>query len=243
MQEIRKMSLILNILLSVFLLVALFGVWKVSNTNSRLREKIQELRKVRRVNADYKEHINASTYASNYQGQEFPKLQLKNINGDWISTDFSKTGKGLVMVFKPQDCQPCLITQIKLLEHVYQSRDPSKRFPIYAFANAPAEVLKRYKKSFNLHYELLPDTENLLFQNQVLTHRTPAIFLVNNKNTITHCHLPSKNRPQNTVLFFGVLQRHLPLQKPLLKDHLKGLTYSQIIAKEFDTAPLSTFIY
>lgn len=85
MQEIRKMSMILNILLSVFLFVALFGVWKVSNTNSRLREKIQELRKVRRVNADYKEHISASTYASNYQGQEFPKIQLKNINGDWIS--------------------------------------------------------------------------------------------------------------------------------------------------------------
>lgn len=240
MQELRKMSLILNILLSVLLVVALFGIWKLRNTNSGHWKTIRELRI---ENADYKEHINTSTYASNYQGQEFPKLQLKNINGDWISTDFSETGKGLVLVFKPQDCQPCLITQIKLLEHVYQNQDPAKRFPIYAFANASAGVLKRYKRSFNLHYELLPDTENMLFQNKVLTHRTPAIFVVNKKNIITHCHLPSKDRPQNTVLFFGVIQKHLRLQKPLLNDHLKGLIYSQIIAKDFDVAPLSTFIY
>ena len=240
MQEIRKMSLILNILLFVLLLVALFGIWKLRNTNARRWEEIRDLRK---ENADYKEHINASTYASNYQGQEFPKLQLKNTNGDWISTDFSKTGKGLVLVFKPQDCQPCLITQIKLLEHVYQNQDPEKRFPIYAFANASAGVLKRYKRSFNLHYELLPDTENMLFRNELLTHRTPAIFVVNKKNIITHCHLPSKDRPQNTVLFFGVIQRYLPLQKPLMNDHLKGLTYSRIIAKNFDISPLSTFIY
>ena len=235
MPELRKISLILNILLSILLLVALFGIWK-----SRRWEEISELRK---VNADYKEHINASTYASNYQGQEFPKLKLKNINGDWISTDFSKTGKGLVLVFSPQDCQPCLITQIKLLAHVYQNQDPSKRFPIYAFANASTGALKRYKRSFNLHYELLPDTENLLFENKLLTHRTPAIFLVNEKNLITHCHLPSKDRPQNTVLFFGVIQGHFQLQKPLLNDHLKGLTYSQIIAKDFDTNPLNIFIY
>ena len=240
MQEIRKMSLILNILLSIFLLVALFGIWKLRNTNARRWEEIRDLRK---ENADYKEHINASTYASNFQGKEFPKLQLKNINGDWISTDFSKTGKGLVLVFKPRDCQPCLITQIKLLEHVYQSQNPEKRFPIYAFANAPPEVLKKFKKSFDLHYELLPDTENMLFQNKEFTRRTPAIFVVNKKNIITHCHLPSKDRPQNTVLFFGVIQRHLPLQKPLLNNHLKGLAYSQIVAKEFDTAPLSKFIY
>ena len=240
MQEIRKMSLILNILLSVFLLVALFGIWKIRNTNARRWEEIRELRK---VNADYEEYINASTYASNYQGQEFPKFQLKNINGDWISTDFSKTGKGLVLVFSPQDCQPCLITQIKLLAHVYQNQDSSKRFPIYAFANVPASVLKRYKRSFNLHYELLPDTENMLFQNELLTHHTPAIFVVNKENIVTHCHLPSKDRPQNTVLFFRVIQRHLPLQKPLLNDHLKGLTYSQIIAKDFDDTSLSTFIY
>ena len=140
MQEIRKMSLILNVLLSVFLLVALFGIWKLRNTNARRWEEIRELRK---VNADYKEHINVSTYASNFQGQEFPKLQLKNINGDWISTDFSKTGKGLVLVFKPRDCQPCLITQIKLLEHVYQNQDPSKRFPIYAFANCSCRSIKK----------------------------------------------------------------------------------------------------
>ena len=240
MQEIRKMSLILNILLSVFLLVALFGIWKLRDTNARRWEEIRELRK---VNADYKEHINASTNAFNYQGQEFPKLQLKNINGDWISTDFSKSGKGMVLVFKPQDCQPCLITQIKLLEHVYQNQDPSKRFPIYAFANAPAGVLKKIKKSFDLHYELLPDTENMLFQNELLTRRTPAIFVVNKENIVTHCHLPSKDRPQNTVLFFAVIQRYLPLQKSLLNDHLKGVTYSQIIAKDFDTDSLSTFIY
>jgi len=240
MQEIRKMSLILNILLSVFLIVALFGIWKLRDTSTRRRQEIRDLRK---ENADYKEHINVSTYASNFQGKEFPKLQLKNINGDWISTDFSKTGKGLVLVFKPRDCQPCLITQIKLLAHVYQNQDPEKRFPIYAFANAPAGVLKRYKRSFNLHYELLPDTENMLFQNGLLTRRTPAIFVVNKKNIITHCHLPSKDRPQNTVLFFGVIQRHLPLQKPLLNNHLKGLTYAQIIAKKFDTVPLSTLIY
>ena len=240
MQELRKISLILNILLSAFLLGALFGIWKLRNTNSGHWKTIRELRI---ENVDYKEHINASTYASNYQGQEFPKLQLKNINGDWISTDFSKTGKGLVLVFKPQDCQPCLITQIKLLAHVYQNQDPSKRFPIYAFANVPAGVLKRYKRSFNLHYELLSDTESLLFQNELLTHRTPAIFVVNKKNIITHCHLPSKDRPQNTVLFFGVIQSHLSLQKPLLDGHLKGLTYSQIIAKDFDMIPLSTFIY
>ncbi len=240
MQEIRKISLVLNILLFVFLLVALFGIWKLRNTNSGHWKTIRELRI---DNADYKEHINASTYASNYQGQEFPKLKLQNINGDWISTDFSKTGKGLVLVFKSQDCQSCLITQIKLLEHVYQNQDPEKRFPIYAFANVPAGVLKRYQRSFNLHYELLPNTENLLFQNERLTHRTPAIFVVNKKNTITHCHLPSKDRPQNTVLFFGVIQKHLPLQKPLLNNHLKGLTYSQIIAQEFEMDSLSTFIY
>ena len=240
MQNIHKISLVLNILLSVLLFVALFGIWKLRNTNAHHWEEIRDLRQ---VNADYKEHINASTYASNFQGQEFPKLKLKNINGDWISTDFSKTGKGLVLVFSPQDCQPCLITQIKLLAHVYQNQDPSKRFPIYAFANVPEGVLKRYKRSFNLHYELLPDTENMLFQNELLTHRTPAIFVVNKKNIITHCHLPSKDRPQNTVLFFGVIQKHLPLQKPLLNDHLKGLTYSQIIAKDFDMIPLSTFIY
>ena len=108
---------------------------------------------------------------------------------------FPKQEKDWFWSSSPQDCQPCLITQIKLLEHVYQNQDPSKRFPIYAFANAPAGVLKRYKRSFNLHYELLPDTENMLFQNEMLTHRTPAIFVVNEKNIITHCHLCLKRSP------------------------------------------------
>ena len=145
MQEIRKISLILNILLSVFLLVALFGIWKLRNTNTRRWEEIRELRK---VNADYKEHINVSTYASNYQGKEFPKLELKNINGDWISTDFSKTGKGLVLVFKPQDCQPCLITQIKLLEHVYQNQDPEKTLSNLCFCQCPCGRIKKIQKEF-----------------------------------------------------------------------------------------------
>ena len=61
---------------------------------------------------------------------------------------FLKQEKDWFWSSKPQDCQPCLITQIKLLAHVYQNQDPSKRFPIYAFANAPAGVLKRYKRSF-----------------------------------------------------------------------------------------------
>ena len=83
----------------------------------------------------------------------------------------------------------------------------------------------------------------MLFQSELLTHRTPAVFVVNEKKYYNALPFAFKGPPQNTVLFFGVIQKHLRLQKPLLNDHLKGLTYSQIIAKDFDMIPLSTFIY
>ena len=100
------------------------------------------------------------------------------------------------MLFSPQSCQPCLNTQLKILEHIYQNQDKTSRLPILALANSSVSQIKQYVRSFDLHYKLISYENDELFKNnELLTQKTPAIFLINRDNIITHCHIPSQNRP------------------------------------------------
>ncbi|MDE0087569.1 MAG: redoxin domain-containing protein [Candidatus Poribacteria bacterium] len=238
---IRKFSLLLNIFLIAVLSVAIVGIWRVRQTNT---QHWQEKRVLQKKTANYKEFINASILASKYQGKSFPKFKIQDIWGDIVTTDFSESGGGIVLLFSPQSCQPCLNTQLKILEHIYQNQDKTSRLPILALANSSVSQIKQYVRSFDLHYKLISYENDELFKNnELLTQKTPAIFLINRDNIITHCHIPSQNRPQFSALFYNEIQRHLNLAQPLFQSHLKGLTFSEVVSNEFDAEPIAQYLY
>ena len=177
-----------------------------------------------------------STFRSNWWvGQSFPVIPLQ-ATGDTVRTDFAETQGGLVVLFDPTSCQPCLESVLKSLQHIYDHLDNPARFPIYAISSTPLMAVQ-YARAFKLKYQLgtLPSDDNGTYDH--LLERTPVIFLIDSRQTILQAHYPLVGREQFTQLFFWKL---VSIQLPALEINtdrfadsplkkLEGLSFLDVI--------------
>lgn len=177
-----------------------------------------------------------STFKANWWvGQTFPVISIQ-AGGNTVRTNFAETQGGLVVLFDPTSCQPCLELVLKTLQHIYDRLDNPTRFPIYAISSTPSMAVQ-FARAFKLKYQLgtLPSDDNGTYDR--LLERTPVIFLIDSRQTILQCHYPLVGREQFTHLFFWKL---VSVQLPALEvntdrfadsplKELEGLSFLDII--------------
>lgn len=166
---------------------------------------------------DWSDRSNYQTYVVNtYEsslllGHPFPILPILTTKNDTVYTDFGGKKAGIVLLFTPSSCQPCLEWILKALGHINTSlKDPSQ-LPIYAITNSdPGHFLSsQYRRAFKLDFEIgyLLEDEKIDF----FLERTPLILLIGLNNTIILCHHPLVGKTQFTALFFqDLIFQHFP---------------------------------
>ena len=159
---------------------------------------------------NYRTYVISTFKANEWVGQSFPVMPLQTARGDTVHTDFAPNQGGLVVLFDPSSCQPCLELVLETLQHVYDHLDEPAQLPVYALSSMPFAAAQ-FSRAFKLKYHLgtlLPSEDrpyNALFE------RTPVIFLVDSRQTILQCHYPLFGREQFTQLFFWkVVSIYLP---------------------------------
>ena len=158
---------------------------------------------------NYRTYAISTFKANEWVGQSFPVIPLKTAD-DTLHTDFAGTQGGLVVLFDPSSCQPCLELVLEALQHVYDRLEAPAQFPIYALSST-SSAAEQFVRAFKLKYRLgtLPPIEDGAYN--ALLERTPVVFLVDSRQTILQCHYPLYGRDQFTQLFFWKLVSiHLP---------------------------------
>ncbi len=215
-----KLSVVANVVLLVALTVVVAWFGQTYLVDSR----------------NYRTYAISTFKANQWVGQSFPVIPLRTARGDIKYTDFAGTQGGIVVLFNPTSCQPCLELVLETLQHIYERLDNPAQFPIYAISSNPS-MAAQLSRAFKLKYQLgtLPSDENGTYDH--LLERTPVIFLIDSRQTILQCHYPLVGRDQFTKLFFWKLVSiHLPALKintaqfadsPLKK--LEGLPFLDVI--------------
>ncbi len=232
-------SSIISIVLLAVVCVTVFGVIKIRKRNAQLR---QEMRELKRESRNYQIYINDVAKANKYVGRKFPIVKMEDINGEVISTDFSSYDSAILLFFKAQSCQPCLITQIKIINQIKQTLRHADKVPIIAFANDTPNALKAYMRSFQIKYRLISDQEQEILR-RPFDLFTPLVLFVDSKNTIIRSHIPSPNLPQFSVLFYNDLESLVDLSKPLFSTHLDGADYISVVTGKYNLDPIATLMY
>ena len=243
---IKIVSLVVNMLLAALLVLSFYLINKLNTVDNNDGHSQQRLLRI----AEYYETLMAVDYISDRLiGLQFPRLVMTDINGHQISTDMATSHKqgALVLVFNLRACQPCLTSQLKILNHAYDRLDGSGQFQIIAIAKDEGQLydIKRMILKYKLQFPFVVDSGHQFFttQNSALYENTPTVFLVAQDNRIIQCHIPLFNRPIISALFYSEIQRLLPLKAPLFDSYLEHINFIDIIRENFDTEPISGLVY
>lgn len=196
-KTLLKLSVLINLVQLIALTVVVAWLGQVYLVDSR----------------NYRTYAISTFKANEWVGQSFPVIPLRTAQSDIKHTDFVETQGGIVVLFDPTSCQPCLELVLKTLQHIYDRLDNPARFPIYAISSNSSMAVQ-LARAFKLKYKLgtLPSDENGTYDH--LLERTPVIFLIDSRQTILQSHYPLVGRDQFTQLFFWKLVSiHLPALK------------------------------
>ena len=168
-------------------------------------------------------------------GHSFPVVSIQTVESDTVYTEFAGTKGGIVLLFDPSACQPCLKLALKGLQHIYDNLEDPIQLPIYAISNTALHQVSQYRRVLKLKYDIGIPRE--IEEIDYFFERTPIIFLIDSHNTIIQCHHPIYNKDQFTILFFReLIFNHLPAlrvniegfaESPL--NNLVGLSLSEVI--------------
>ena len=195
------------------------------------------MEKAQRFNTAYEIYIDGILHADGFVGMTFPKVELADLHGRVVSTDFSGRSGGLVLLFYPTSCQACVITQLKSFQRIYEGIEYPEEFPLYAIAKSTPEAITRFTRPFGLEYNLAADPKGLLLD-APLAKVTPIVFLVNGNNTVIGCHVPSKGKPEQSMVFYENIYRrqigrHLRVDTRLPYVASKDIRPIDMIRNEF----------
>ena len=138
-------------------------------------------------------------------GQHFPVVSVQTDRGDTVYTDFSEKKGGLVLLFDPKSCQPCLELVLNGLQHIRDNLVDPTEFSIYALPKGIyLEQLWQYKRAFQLDYQFGIIKEDDTSLDEFLK-QTPLILLIDEHNTILQCHYPIYGKEQFSIIFFTKL--------------------------------------
>ena len=241
---IKTGSLIANLLLGILLILAFLWALKIQH---ELAEKWQQeqQRDIDLINY-YETIITRELVTARHPGMSFPRLSLSSVYDKIVSTDFSRGEGGLVLVSDTRSCQPCLISQFKLLNHIYERLQDPEQFPLIVIAaGTSGGSLKKYQLKYDIPYTLVNDEDKVFFSqaHSSLYENVPVVFLINKNNTIIRSHIPLPNTPHYSALFFNEIQPILPLSRSLFNNHFAQLNLINAVKGEFDIMPIKHLLY
>ena len=70
---------------------------------------------------NYRTYAISTFKANQWVGQSFPVIPVRTSQGDIKHTDFAETQGGIVVLFNPTSCQPCLELVLETLQHIYSN--------------------------------------------------------------------------------------------------------------------------
>ena len=203
-----------------------------------LKKKYQvqkiEFFKTKEKSEKYERFIDNLFFENSYEGVEFPKVKIVDVDGQLISTDFTKKRGAMVLFFDPSSCQACLNTQLRLIEYFYRCLKEPQDWAVYTFGQFESNQLRRYKKIFNLTHSVASYNKDIPLKQKSLLKFTPIIFVVNSNNKIIKTHLPVKNQPWFSVIFFHLVSGNFEFSKPLFDGHLNRKRITEILNNEID---------
>ena len=241
---IKTGSLVGNILLVLLLSLTFLWMQKIRHELSREQERERELTGA--LTGHYEDFILSRLVSDRHLGMAFPRLEMTSVDGRTMSTDFAETAGGLVLLFDARGCQPCLLTQLKLLNQVHATLADAGAFQIMVItANTSPGALRRYRLKFDFDYSLIADTGKRIFseENRLLYENVPVVLLIDENNTIIRSHVPLTNLPHVSALFFNEIQSVLPLAKPLFDGLFTNLELMDAVRGEFNDAPIKHLLY
>ena len=254
MQNYIKLgSLVINLLLAALLILSFYVIYKLNSEDSNSNSGLSQQRLLHIV--EYYEKLVVVDYISDRLiGSQFPRIATTDINGNQISTDIVTAHNNkpqrqgaLILVFNLGGCQPCLTSQMKILNHAYNLLDDSDQFQIIAFAKAEGQLynIKRMVLKYKLRFPFVVDSDHQFFntQNSSLYEKTPIVFLIDQDNRIVQCHIPLFKRPIISALFYREIQRFMPLKTPLFNMYFEHINLTDILRENFDTKPISDLVY
>lgn len=191
--RVTRLLVVSNLLFLIGLVVSLAWLFKLHLTDLRF----------------YRTFV-VNTYRQDLiVGRGFPELSIRTTGNDTVSTDFSGSKTGLVFLFSPNSCQPCINLIFRALQHIHDNLKDSLEMPIYAISNGDQSELTKFKRAFRLTFQLGVPLESE--DSDGLFVRTPVVFLVSPENRIIRCHLPLIQAEQFTSLFFvDLVYNHMP---------------------------------
>ena len=136
---IRVISLMLNLVLAGLLVASLWWIWKMSRADD-LSASAETAGAYESLYADYL--VNGIKERAQV-GKSFPVVEMADIDGNTVKTDFFSVKAALVLLFDPAECQPCLNTQLKALQFIHSRLRSPEEFPVYAYGKTSASGLKR----------------------------------------------------------------------------------------------------
>lgn len=235
--RLKTASIIANVLLVILLVASFVRMLKLRNMRREYRTEIRELRSTRR---EYETFIANSIGENRYIGGQFPKFSGKDVEGRKFSTDFTSRKAAIIFLYEWGTCQPCLITQLKVLQYIHSNLEDPDTISIYAFTNESPAMAKRRTRTFGLEYSVVSLEDKSLLENP-LGERTPVVFVVDSNNTIIRCHTPVIDKPHFSILFYNEIQPHLELTKSLFK--LTGTLLVDVVRNEFDSSELQHLLF
>lgn len=231
----RNVSIAVNVAL-ILVVVACGGwIWR----SQRLAEGAPgEQAGPSRTSQAYEAFIVGKLRALRLVGLQLPKVDMTSLRGNAISTDLGRRKGAIVLLFKPQSCQPCLITQLKGLQHIYETLEDTATMVVVGIGAAPARELKRFTRAFGLTYPIVSDTAGSLMASG-LAESTPAVLLVNSYNTIVDSHFPSPGKPEFSLLYYNELRPKQRLGAGVVWERfdlgLGGVKMLDVIRNDFGT--------
>ena len=235
-----KASVVLNLLLIGAVCTLGAWVWNLKEEGARFAQALKEDDK---GVATYEAYIDASHKSNAYVGRKFPKIECVDISGREVSTDFADKRGGLILLFSPTQCQPCIVTQLKSLQHIHENLFTPDEFPVISFAEAKPAAILRFTRPFNLEYPVISSAVATI-SDAKLTQVIPIVFLVDRNNTIIRTHLPSRGRPEFSLSFYKEIYEtqikgnlDVGVAQPFFA--LGGVRAIDVIANRFDATSVS----
>lgn len=242
----RNILIVVNLFLVASFVISLLWLWRINNSCVRIIEKRN---KIEQINEIYETYINSRLQAYYYIGMKFPKIVMQDLNGNIISTDFSKLKGGLVLFFSPKSCQPCLTSLLKILNHIKSELKKLEELPIYAISNSSSLPIKKFVRAFELRYPFISDSEGIIFKDSFVPI-IPIVFLINKENKIIGCHIPSPGRQEFSILFFNELRftqikKHLGIDIDVFSKSfgLKNVSYLDVIKNQYKKEDVKKLLY
>lgn len=233
----RNISLLANAFLLI--LIATGALWGLKELH---RQDPTEAGRLVKEKTYFKDYLNSSVQASTKLGLKFPVIETTDIKGRPLSTDFSKTKKGgIVVVLSELACQPCLKPQMQILQHIYERLADPEEMPIYCIARIGEKKFSDYVRTFQITFPVASDTTGY-FNETPFGEPTPAVFVIDENNTVVNVHIPVDGKPHLSVIFYNELKPWFDLAEPLAFN-LKGVKYYDVITNKADLSSVKHLLY